>query len=77
MLAGKRFELHTPTLALDIVKGKREAVMIPGGDTVKVVNDVRHGEDRVDVLWDGRILQIFAVDVEERGTEITEKSARA
>jgi len=29
----------------------------------------------IDVLWDGRILKMFAVDVEERGKQIKEKTA--
>jgi hypothetical protein len=28
----------------------------------------------IDVLWKGRVVLMFAVDLEERGTEITEKA---
>jgi hypothetical protein len=31
----------------------------------------------VDVLWDGRIVEMFEVDVNVRGTEIDDKSAHA
>ena len=27
----------------------------------------------MDVLWDGRVVMMFAIDVEERGTELAEK----
>ena len=52
------------------------AITIPAGDIIKVVANPRHGEDRVGVLWAGRMVTMFAVDVEGHGTEIAEQSAR-
>jgi len=31
-----------------------------------------NGDGMADVLWEGRILGMFAIDVDVRGTEITE-----
>jgi hypothetical protein len=70
MLTGKRFRLEISTTAVEIVSGKRVAVRIPAGEAVKVVSGPRHGDRMMDVLWDGRVVMIFAVDVEERGTEV-------
>jgi len=77
MLAGKRFKLSAPTLALDTVDGKRIAVNVPGGDIIKVVSGPRHGDRMVDVLWEGRIVVMFADDVDVRGIEIRDQSATA
>ncbi len=74
MLSGKRFKLETPTVAVETVGGKRVAVTVPAGETIKVVSGPRHGDRMMDVLWNGRIIMMFAVDVEERGTEVMEKA---
>jgi hypothetical protein len=71
MLTGKRFQLRTETIAIDEVKGKRVAVTIPSGAIFKVVSGPRHNDRLIDVLWDGRVVQMFTVDIEVRGTEIS------
>jgi hypothetical protein len=70
MLAGKQFQFHKNTLVIELVNDKRTVVTIPAGDILKVVSDPRNGEDRVDVLWNGRMVSMFTVDVEGHGTEI-------
>jgi hypothetical protein len=78
MLTGKRFRLASPTLALDAIDGKRVAVTIPAGATIKVVSGPNGEGDRlVDVAWAGRTVAMFAYDVSVRGTEIIEHSATA
>ena len=78
MLTGKRFRLENPTLALDVVDGKRVAVTIPTGATIKVVSGPTGEGDRlVDAVWAGRTLAMFAYDVSVRGTEVKEGSAKA
>ena len=77
MLGGKRFELRTATLAVDIRDGKRVAVTIPAGAIFKVISDPRHGESMVDVLWEGRTYVMFAIDVTERGIDITDRNSKA
>jgi len=73
MLSGKRFKLGTSTIAVETVDGKRVAVTVPAEATIKVISGPRHGDRMIDVLWDGRVVMMFAVDVEERGTEVTDK----
>lgn len=71
MLTGKHFKLNTATLAIDSIEGKRVAVTVPAGNIVKVTSGPRDDNDRmVDVLWDGRIVVMFAIDVNVRGTEV-------
>ena len=70
MLAGKKFKLERATLAITMVEGRRKAVAIPVGAIVKVVSGPTAGDRMVDVLWDGKTVEMFAVDVDVRGTEI-------
>jgi hypothetical protein len=78
MLTGKRFKLENPTMALDVIDGKRVAVTIPTGATIKVVSGPTSEADRlIDVVWAGRTVAMFAYDVSVRGTEVKEGSAKA
>ena len=71
MLSGKRFTLKRSILAIDIIDGKRTAVSVPAGATIEVLSGSAHGDVSVEVLWDGRTVVMFAIDVTERGAEIT------
>jgi hypothetical protein len=73
MLSGQRFTLQTPTMAVDADGGKGKAVTIPAAAVIKVISRLRGADHMIQVLWEGRVLQMFAIDVEERGTEIMEK----
>ena len=77
MLSGKRFSLKRSTIAVDMVDGKHTAISVPAGATIEVLPGSRNGDTTVEVLWDGRDVVMFAVDLTERGTEITEPSATA
>jgi hypothetical protein len=71
MLTGKRFRLERPTLALDVMEGKRTAVTLPTNAILKVVSGpTGEGDRMVDVHWDGRTLTMFEIDVNVRGTEV-------
>ncbi len=74
MLTGKRFTLRKETLALHVAEGRRTAVHIPSHAIIEVVSGPKNGDGIVDVLWEGRTVAMFLVDVEARGTEITEQS---
>ncbi len=78
MLSGERFRLERATLAVENnTEGRRKAVTVPVGSIIKVVAGPNNGDGMVNVLWDGRVLEMFAVDVDVRGTEIHEQSAGA
>ena len=77
MLAGKKFKLEQNTLALGTLDGNRRAIIIPAGAIIKVVSGpAGDGNQMLDVLWQRRILTVFALDVDVRGTEITEAMSR-
>lgn len=78
MLTGRRFKLKTPTLAIDGVNGKRHTSYVPAGAIIKVVSGPTSTGDRmVEVLWEGKIFTMFAIDVNVRGTEVLDEIAGA
>lgn len=77
MLTGRRFRLERPTLAID-GGNRRQTSFVPAGAIIKVVSGPTGERDRmVDVLWDGKLFTMFAVDVNVRGTEVQDESASA
>jgi len=66
---GKYFRLNHTTIAAILAGDKVHAVLVPTDAIIQVV-DLNKGTGMVDVLWDGRTVEMFAVDVEKRGTEI-------
>ena len=76
MWTGKRFTLRAPTLAVDNVSEKPQAVTIPAGTTVRVVSGPRNGDRLVDVVWEERALTMFTIDLKQRGDETTAISSK-
>ena len=77
MLTGKRFKLERGTLSVESVDGKRTAVTVPSGSIIKVISGPKNNEGLVTISWEGRTLEMFAVDVDVRGTEIENLGATA
>jgi hypothetical protein len=51
------------------------AISIPAGSIVRVPNNFANAVGLVEVEWDGETVQIFAVDLRERGQLIRAMSA--
>ncbi len=71
MYTGKRFRLNEAVLGIERIDGRHLAVPIPSGETVVVLSGPKPNDMRmVDVRWGGRILVMFAEDIQSRGTEL-------
>jgi hypothetical protein len=70
MLTGQRFKLRNSALAVEIVNGVRLRITIPPRTILKVISGPIEGDQTVDVLWEGKRVRMFAVDLITRGTEI-------
>lgn len=82
MLTGKRFKLSRPTVGIQLVNGETSIVQIPVNAVIKVLsgpnaNGKVHDKGIIYTAWEENTVALFAVDVEARGIEITDRSAKA
>lgn len=75
MYSGKQIRLKRTTLSIETVRDERLLVMVPTGSVVIVVGGpLPHDRRMVDVLWDGRALVMFAIDLQVRGRNSPERA---
>ncbi len=73
MLFGRSFRLNTATLGIAVVNGKRTFITVHPGSILKVISRCQDLPNAmVDVLVDGDLVEMFAVDVRTRGDEVNE-----
>ena len=80
MLTGKRFTLTKSILALEATGTSRMAVTVPEGALIEVTSGRSRAGDAgtVSVLWEGRTVAMFAIDVQLRAIALLpDKSAGA
>jgi len=70
MITGKRYRLNSPTVAIETDDGRRVATTLPSGTTIEVASGPHDRDTMVHVIWQGRVVAMFAVDLNERGTEV-------
>jgi hypothetical protein len=77
VLTGKRFALTRPALALDAVV-RKGWITIPAGALIRIIAGPNGDEDQmIDVLWEGRMLTMLAIDVTAGCEEIKKRRASA
>lgn len=82
LLTGKRFKFTRPVTGIQLVNTTASVVSIPMGAIIRVLsgpneNGKLHDKGLVYVLWEEQTIALFAVDVEARSTEISDRSAQA
>jgi hypothetical protein len=77
VLRNKRFELTKPTLALDAVV-RQGWITIPAGEIIRILAGPNgEGNEMIDILWNGRMLTMFAIDLTAGCNEIRSGSTAA
>lgn len=66
-MVGKRYRLDSPALAVLSRDGQRFPMTIPRGGIVLVIAWNHDDNHLLDVEWEGKAMQMFAVDLRERG----------
>ena len=66
MLAGRRFMLTSPTVAVD---EQRVVLIMPVGAILLVTSDISFEKRMIEVTWEKRKLAMFRSDLTERGEE--------
>lgn len=79
MFTGRRYLLGKATLAIELVDGERKLHTVPTEAVIEVLSGPadRRDDALVKVLWNGKIVSMFAVDVDKRGMLLARKSATA
>jgi len=71
MLFGRFFRLNTATLAIAVINGQRKFITVHPGSVLKVISRCADRPNAmVDVLVDGDLVEMFAVDVRRRSDEV-------
>ena len=68
------FKLQTAILAVEECAIGRVAVSIPGGTVLKVADGFAKAAGFVKAEWDGKNVQVFAVDLLIRGERFVERA---
>ena len=71
--------LAKATLAFELVEGERRLHTVPKDAVVRILAEPthRHDDALVPVLWDGKIVSMFAIDITKRGALLGERGATA
>lgn len=79
MFTGRRYLLGKATLAIELVDGERKLHTVPAEAVIEVLSGPtdRRDDALVRVVWNGKIVSMFAVDVDKRGMLLARKSATA
>jgi len=74
VLRNKRYKLTKPALALDAVV-RRGWITVPAGEIIRVLAGPNgEGNEMIDILWEGQMLTMFAVDMTVGCKEITDRN---
>ena len=66
------YKLNSALLAIYTLDGERMPVMVPSGATVTITDGPLDGLRLVDVLWEGKTVVVFTVDLRDRGTLVVD-----
>jgi len=69
-MTGQRYRLTTPTLAIMSLDGQNLPVTVPMGSIVQVKDGPLDGDRLIDVVWDGRTVSMFTIDLRDRGERV-------
>jgi len=70
------YKLHSPTIGVVSSGEKRVAITVPADAVLDVIReDLEKGS--VEVVWDGRSISMFAVDLHERGELVSREAQKA
>lgn len=77
MNTGTQLRLTRTTGALDLIGGKSTYVRIPAETILTMLPGLADGHGMINVLWESRVVKMFAVDIAVRGDEIKRRAAAA
>ncbi len=71
LIHGRESVFHaTSTVATEIRDDQSVSAVLPAGAILQVLSGQNYAESRLEVLCEGRVFRMFAIDLSERGTEV-------
>ena len=69
-MAGDKYRIKSPTIALFLEDGRHVAHMIPADSIVVVQAEELNGDRLIEVLWAEKLVMMFTQDIRTRGLKI-------
>ena len=69
-MAGDKYRIKSPTIALFLEDDRHVAHMIPAESTVVVQAEELNGDRLIEVLWAEKLVMMFTQDIRTRGVKI-------
>ena len=69
-MAGDKYRIKSPTIALFLEDGRHVAHMIPSESIVVVQAEELNGDRLIKVLWAEKLVMMFTQDIRTRGVKI-------
>jgi len=69
-MAGDKYRITSPTIALFLEDGRHVAHMIPKDTIITVQTETFNGDRLIEVLWAEKPVMMFTQDIRSRGVKI-------
>lgn len=66
----RSFRLTSATFGVEEINGERNTVLLPAESVFRLMETKPNAPEMVDVLWEGRCISVFAIDVRNRAEAI-------
>lgn len=69
-MAGDKYRIKSPTIALFLEEGRHVAHMVPAESIVVVQAEELNGDRLIEVLWAEKLVMMFTQDIRARGVKV-------
>lgn len=69
-MAGDKYRIKSPTIALFLEEGSHVAHMVPTDSIVVVQAEQLNGDRLIEVLWLEKLVMMFTQDIRSRGVKV-------
>ena len=72
-MAGDKYRIKSPTIALFLEDGRHVAHMVPTDSIITVKSEEFNGDRLIEVLWAEKVVMMFTQDIRTRGVKIEQE----
>lgn len=70
-MAGDKYRIKSPTIALFLEDGRHVAHLVPVGTVVVVQAEELNGDRLIEVIWAEKLVMMFTQDIRTRGVKVS------